>query len=302
MLIRGGKEYSSMFLNGKEYTSVFRDGKEYSFGEAVDLNYYPTLNEAVLMAMSNGYTLPPESELEYLSDYLYVLDGYGIFQKFDIFYMMLGNGDGDFKTINLADPSKFKGVLNGTLNINPLGIRSNGVSGMGYINTGMKILTNTTKMSGTNMSRGALITGRGSSTSAATSVIEGTDVESNSFIKNQLYLNNLAGTRISSESNLSSAPTNLNDTSKLSFYMASRDGATSVSIRYPLPAHNTTTGSAVADEQTTLLLRNVSGNRWGTQMRLGVYFAGSFLSDNDFINLRISTSDFSQNIGYPVSV
>lgn len=302
MLFRDGKEYSSMFLNSGEYTSLFRDGKEYSFGEPIDLVYYPNLNEAILMAMSNGYTIPPINELEALSDYLYLLDSKGIFQKFDIFYMMLGNGDGDFKTINLADPSKYKGILNGTLNINTVGIRSNGTNGMGYVDTGMKILTNTDKMSGSSMSRGALITGRGNSTSANTSIIEGTDVSSTTNIKNQLYLNNLAATRISSESNLRSAPSFLNTTNDIYFYMASRDGTTSVSIKYGTQSHSTTTGVAVPDEQNTLLLRNVAGNRWGTQMRLGVYFAGSLLSDSDFLDIRLDTLAFSNAIGYPVTV
>src|SRR5690606_14482718 len=99
MLIRGGKEYSSMFLNGKEYTSLFRNGKEYGF--ATSTSFRPRTQDVIDYAATNGYTLP--TNLIAYDTLIGELEDSGVLNKLDMFYCFFGDSDAEFKTFNIVD-------------------------------------------------------------------------------------------------------------------------------------------------------------------------------------------------------
>lgn len=83
-------------------------------------------------ATTNGYTLPTKSKLLLLL--ISRLKQIGVWQKLDVFYVFSGDGDSDFKCINLIDPAAFFGTKSGGLTWSNLGVKGNGTDG--YIDSG----------------------------------------------------------------------------------------------------------------------------------------------------------------------
>lgn len=118
-------------------------------------------------AGENGYQLP--SNPFALKRYLMRLENEGLIQKLDLLYLITGDGDINFRLMNLVNPGTYNGIAYGGLEWTNEGVKGNRVNG--YIYTGMDLSrVDLHKYQLNDAFRGAFITP--ADTSYATSVID----------------------------------------------------------------------------------------------------------------------------------
>lgn len=84
-------------------------------------------------ASSMGYA--PTSNISAYSDLVNALEKEGILAKLDLLYVLNGDGDTNFKLLNIADTSQYDGIAKGGLNWDNDGVSGNGKDG--YIDTSL---------------------------------------------------------------------------------------------------------------------------------------------------------------------
>lgn len=269
MLIRDGKEYSSMFLNSREYTSLFRGGKEYGFATS----FRPRTQDVIDYATLNGYTLP--TDLNAYNTLIGELEDSGVLDKLDLFYCFFGDSDADFKTINIIDVTKFKGTV-GTTTENSLdGLKGSGTS-TGVINTNNVLDTFTGNYQYTNACRGYFLSSKAGVISEATGTIDGLGV---GLFRQCMSIFATTRQRINSDRNNLSASANILNDATFGVVTLSRTSGSNVNI--------VVVGSGTANFTQTIaefsgypqiIFRNSS--YYGIP-KLGAYFTGASLNETE---------------------
>lgn len=115
------------------FKSIIYDTFEYQFETERVLAY----------AQQNGFNLPSKPYIEKLNKYIKDLKDNDLFYTHDAHYYFIGDGDNNFKCINIVDPNRFQGIPYGGL-INTLeGFEGNDVDG--YVDFNIRMNVNTTK-------------------------------------------------------------------------------------------------------------------------------------------------------------
>lgn len=96
-------------------------------------SFLPETNLVIEYGQDNGYLIPTQTYLDKLNGHIRDIIDFNLWDKFDLEYWMVGDGDMDFKTINIIDPDKYKGTINGGLINTASGIEGDSIDG--YVNT-----------------------------------------------------------------------------------------------------------------------------------------------------------------------
>jgi len=122
---------------GKIYDTTWwgNTGESNGWGNVYPVSSYDAATQALLdQATTDGYTAASGSVLTALDNLIIALKADGIWTKVDILYVMATNGDVDFATYNLKDPTTFKLTNNGATFTSLEGFTGDGVND--YLNTG----------------------------------------------------------------------------------------------------------------------------------------------------------------------
>lgn len=276
MLIRDSKEYGTMILNGVEYNSIFNNGIEYGFASSG--NFRPRTQAIIDYATTNGYTLP--SDLNAYNSLIAELEDTNALNNLDMFYCFFGDGDADFKTINIVDTTKFKGTVGSGI-INSLdGLKGNGTVD-GVIDTNNILDDYSGKYQYLNACRGYFLSSKSEVVEYSTGTVDGLVIG-----LNRQCLSQWADVRqrINADRNsLASSPSILSMAS-FGIVTLSRNNATQASIEV--------VGAGVATFNQTgvnspfgypqLIFRN-SG--FYGKVKLGAYFTGAKMTDAERLSL-----------------
>ena len=164
--------------------------------------FLPETLLVIQYANDHSYLVSSEPYLIKLDQHIRDLKAFGLWDKFDLLYWMVGDGDMDFKTINIIDPDKYKGVLSGGL-INTLqGIEGNGVDA--YVDTNFNPSIGSNKYVETDAGRFMYVYKQSSIVSTVRRTLDG--IAANSY---RNYTTNIGNTQqqINSNANIDVAPT-----------------------------------------------------------------------------------------------
>lgn len=121
--------------------SAHSQSSTYTEGPAPDPGYGEDLQEVIDFATDEDITLPSDEMLDLLDVVLTDLRDLGALQQLDLLYIFSTDGDEDFATLNLVDPTTFKATMvNSVTWIPGSGFQGDGVDG--YLNTGWDADTN----------------------------------------------------------------------------------------------------------------------------------------------------------------
>lgn len=288
MLIRGSKEYGTMILNGVEYNSIFNNGIEYGFTSSG--NFRPRTQAVIDYATTNGYTL--SSTLNALDVLIGTLEDSGVLDKLDLFYCFFGDGDANFKTINIVDVAKYKGTPQPAV-INVLGGLKGSGTVDGIIYTGFIADNYEGKYQYLNASRGYYLTDRSDIIDYTTGTVDGLEIG-----LNRQCMSAFADVRqrINSDRNsINNTPAFLT-TANNTTVVLNRTSTNVVQIQVlGLGASNYTQYSvAQSFGYQTILFRNSS---FFGKPKLGAYFAGSVLNGTDVTNIDNALKAYKLAVG-----
>lgn len=283
MLIRNGKEYSSMFLNSKEYTSLFRDGKEYGFTSSA--SFRPRTQAVIDYATLNGYTLP--TDLVAYDTLIGELEDTNSIANLDMFYCFFGDGDANFKTINIIDPTKFKGTVGSGI-VNSLdGLKGNGTVS-GTINTNNILDDFTGKYQYLNASRGYFLSSKAGVTDYSTGTVDGLEIGLNRQCMSQFVDTRL---RINADRNSMTASPNILGYATFGVVTLSRINASTINIAVVGAGSDnyTQTANSAVFGFPQYIFRNSSF--YGI-VKLGAYFTGASLNDFERQDMDLALKNY----------
>lgn len=231
-------------------------------------------------AKTNSYVLP--SNIAALDTFC--KQSSNILDKLDLLYIFSGNGDINFKTLNLIDPTKYKATAFGGLTWSNTGVLGNGTNGYIDTNFNPSLLVSGQKYQLNDACRGGVVS-------------EKVNPNNNNFdgcissvTENTLYSTNNASQRINQGStNLSIFP----DMRGIGFKYLGRLSATNVKLVNIDVEYNTVVNSSSIFNSTQSIL--------GRQSVFGVdkiasYFMGASLTFEETQTLRTNFNTYLLNI------
>jgi head-tail adaptor len=248
----------------------------------------PSVTALLNQADTDGYTPASGATLDALDTYVKGLKSAGIWDKLDILYVFATNGDSDFATYNILDPTMFKStkVNNPTFTTNE-GFTGDGSSA--YLDTGWNPANDGVNYSLGSASYGVYV--RTNNTLAANEV----DIGATESPTNTSFMRSLTGGSMRSSVN-SNASTSSAVSTAMGFNMAYEDGVNQYDIKngVEIGSQQPTFAATLTNRIFTILAR---GNLFSPDLfsprQVSIAFAGADLSAEagDFFTLTEAYMD-----------
>lgn len=251
-------------LGGKDILFVMKAGNiiwpEYDIATIEVLKYADRM----------GYQKASRSYIDKLDSFIKELKQEGLWNKFDVLYWMQGDGDMNFKTINIVNPA-LSGTPIGGLSSSLQGIKGNQIDG--YIDTNYNS-SNAVKQEADNASIAFMISELGNVRISGN--VSG-------VIFTAIYANDIA-----SRLNCAQNPIGNPDLAGSGYKVLTRVGDALIAYNNGIVTEASTSSSNAISPENIIVFRNAAG--YGSS-QLSMYSIGSALSLQDSANLRQAILD-----------
>lgn len=263
--------YNRVFFGNREVSSIYR-GVDRIFRK--QSGYLPETNLVIEYGNDHSYLIPTAPYLDKLNGHIRDMIDFNLFGEIDLDYWMVGDGDMNFKTINIIDPDKYKGTVTGLIN-EVGGIKGDGT---GFIATGFSV-TGSEKYTLNLAGRGAYVYNYVTSNIAG-SILAG--IAANATY-NIIKTRNVGDSRINGSVNIT-VPVVLQG---VGYTALNRTDSSTVIVNKELDVYadpsNTSSASFLDSEHLVF----AAGGARGTN-GISCYWSGSAIVGQDAINHRLS--------------